>query len=107
MRIWGTFSPRAEIWTALVFSIGTLAGVGVFATMIGLAQLGLGWTPSALLALPVVLVASLALQLAALIGQGLSVAEMYRLRAFFDDCLRDTTAAEARAEPLREDGDRA
>ena len=31
-RVWGTFSPRAEIWTSFVFAIGTLAIVGTLST---------------------------------------------------------------------------
>jgi hypothetical protein len=33
------------------------------------------------------------LYLSALIGQGLSISEMYRLRAFVDDCLREAESA--------------
>jgi hypothetical protein len=92
-RIWGTFSPRAAIWTGFVFSIGTLIVVSIFAGVFGVAQLALGHAPTALL-IPLVAAGLIAaLYLVALVGQGLSIADMYRLRAFVDDCLR---AAEAR-----------
>lgn len=88
-RLWGTFSPRAEIWTAFVFAIGTLVVVSIFASVFGIAQLALG-TPPYALAIPVFAVALAGiLYLAALVGQGLSISEMYRLRAFVDDCIRE------------------
>ena len=88
-KLWGTFSPRAEIWTAFVFAIGTLIILSIFATVYGIAQLALGRTAYALLVpLGSVLLAAL-LYLSALVGQGLSISEMYRLRAFIDDCFRE------------------
>lgn len=87
--LWGTFSPRAEIWTALVFVMGTLAIVSFFATMIGLAQWALGHAPIALLVPVGASVLAALLYVAALVGQGLSIAEMYTLRAFLDDGLRE------------------
>lgn len=98
-NLWGTFSPRAEIWTALVFAMGTLAIVSFFATMIGLAQWAIGHSPIALMVPAVAAVIAALLYLAALVGQGLSIAEMYTLRAFLDDCLRDAEARTARAMP--------
>jgi len=88
-RLWGTFSPRAEVWQLFVFATGTLIIVSVFAGMFGIAQLALGTAPYAL-AIPLFagLVAG-GLYLSALIGQGLSISEMYRLRAFVDDCIRE------------------
>lgn len=87
--LWGTFSPRAEIWTALVFVMGTLVIVSFFATMIGLAQWALGHAPIALLVPVGAAIVAVLLYLAALVGQGLSITEMYTLRAFLDDCLRE------------------
>jgi len=92
-KLWGTFSPRAEIWTGFVFTIGTLVILSIFAVVYGIAQIALGHVPLALL-LPVgaSLLAGL-LYLSALVGQGLSISEMYRLRAFVDDCLREVEEA--------------
>jgi len=98
-KLWGTFSPRAEIWTGFVFAIGTLVILSIFSLVYGIAQIALGHTPIALV-IPVVAAASgVFLYLAALVGQGLSISEMYRLRAFVDDCLREAENAPAE-EPL-------
>jgi hypothetical protein len=89
-KLWGTFSPRAEIWTAFVFTIGTLVILSIFSGVYGIAQLALGRPPFALLVpLGSALVGAL-LYVSALVGQGLSISDMYRLRAFIDDCLRET-----------------
>ena len=79
--------------------MGTLAVVSFFATMIGLAQWAIGHSPIALMVPVVAAVIAALLYLAALVGQGLSIAEMYTLRAFLDDCLRDAEARTARAMP--------
>jgi len=95
VRLWGTFSPRAEVWTAFVFAIGTLVVVSVFAGVYGVAQLVLGRAPFALLIPLAAICASAFLYVAALVGQGLSISDMYRLRAFLDDCLRESEEAGA------------
>jgi len=88
-KLWGVFSPRPEIWTGFVFSIGTLIILSIFAVIYGIAQLVLGHLPFALL-VPVIASALAALlYVSALVGQGLSISDMYRLRAFVDDCLRE------------------
>ena len=93
-KLWGTFSPRPEIWTGIVFSIGTLIVLSLFASIYGIAQLLLGQLPWALL-IPAfgVLLAAL-IYTSALVGQGLSIGDMYAMRAFVDECVRK---AEARA----------
>ena len=92
-KLWGTFSPRAEIWTGFVFAIGTLVILSIFSLVYGIAQIALGHAPFALL-IPVAATAvGVMLYLAALVGQGLSISEMYRLRAFVDDCLREAESA--------------
>ncbi len=93
VRLWGTFSPRPEIWTAFVFAIGTLVVVSIFAGVYGMAQWVLGRTPFALLVPPSAACGAGLLYLAALVGQGLSISDMYRLRAFIDDCLRESEGA--------------
>ncbi len=95
-RLWGTFSPRAEIWTAFVFTIGSLIILSVFATMFGVAQLVLGHAPVALLIPVGAAIAAVFVYVSALVGQGLSITDMYRLRAFVDDCLREAEAAARR-----------
>ena len=98
-RLWGTFTPRPEVWTAFVFAIGTLVILSVLSSVYGLAQLALTRTPIALLVPPVCVLFAGILYLAALVGQGLSLAEMYRLRAFVDDALRDAEAPEEELKP--------
>lgn len=88
-KLWGTFSPPAEIWTAFVFAIGTLVVVSVFSSVYGIAQLALGRSAFALLTPLGAAVLGVLLYVAALVGQGLSISDMYRLRAFVDDCLRE------------------
>jgi hypothetical protein len=99
-KLWGTFSPRPEIWTGFVFSIGTLVILSIFSFVYGIAQLALGHAPIALLMPVVALVVGVLLYLSALVGQGLSISEMYRLRAFVDDCLREAESAPTE-EPFR------
>jgi len=95
-KLWGTFSPRAEIWTGFVFAIGTLTVLSVFSSVWGAAQLALGHSTLAFLVpLGAFLLAAL-LYVSALVGQGLSISEMYRLRAFVDDCLREAEAGASR-----------
>ena len=94
-KLWGTFSPRAEIWTAFVFSIGSLCILSVFASVYGIAQLVLGRAAYALLVPAASIVLAALLYVAALVGQGLSISDMYRLRAFIDDCLREAESKES------------
>jgi hypothetical protein len=88
-KLWGTFSPRPEIWTGFVFAIGTLTVLSIFSSVWGVAQLALGHGTFAFLVPLAALVVGALLYVSALVGQGLSISEMYRLRAFVDDCLRE------------------
>jgi uncharacterized integral membrane protein len=88
-KLWGTFSPRPEIWTACVFTFATLIILSVFAGVYGVAQLALGHTPWALIVPFVAAGLAVLVYVGALVGQGLSITEMYRMRAFVDDCLRE------------------
>jgi hypothetical protein len=99
-RVLGIFSPHPEIWTAFVFAIGTLAGVGGFGLMYGIVQLALQWTPWALLTpLLAALVGGL-VYTSTLVGQGLAAEEMHLLRVLLEECLADAEAAAK--EPARE-----
>ena len=86
-RVWGTFSPRPEIWTGFVFTIGVLAILSVLSLFFGVAQLMLGHAPWALLIPVVALLLALAVYTSALVGQGLSGDDMYQMRAYVDACL--------------------
>ncbi len=89
VRVWGTFSPRPEIWTGIVFSVGTLIVASTISFFFGIAQLSLGETPWALLVPVGALVLAAAIWAAGLVGQGLSGDEMYRLRTYVDACIRE------------------
>jgi hypothetical protein len=102
-RVSGTFSPRAEIWTGLVFAIGTLLVASLFALMFGLAQITLGWAPWALLIPVVALLLAAGIYASALIGQGLSGDEMPRLRSYVDTCLKEAEELNRRRPPERSD----
>ncbi len=95
-RLWGTFSPRPEIWTAFVFAIGTLVIASVFSGIYGVAQLMLGHLPWALLVPVFAILLAALIYTSALVGQGLSIADMYALRAFVDDCQREAEASSTR-----------
>jgi hypothetical protein len=96
IKLWGTFSPRAEIWTGFVFAIGTLTVLSVFSSVWGAAQLALGHSTFAFLVPLAALLLGALLYVSALVGQGLSISQMYRLRAFVDDCLREAEAGTTR-----------
>ncbi|MFK7894461.1 MAG: hypothetical protein AB8G23_01425 [Myxococcota bacterium] len=96
VKIWGTFSPRPEIWTAFMFAMGVLIILSIFSGIYGVAQLALGRPPLALVIPLVAAFGAAFVYIAALVGQGLSITDMYRLRAFFDDCLRELESRSAR-----------
>jgi hypothetical protein len=73
-----------------MFAIGTLVIVSIFASIYGIAQLVLGRTPFALLVPLAAACGASLIYVAALVGQGLSISDMYRLRAFLDDSLRES-----------------
>jgi hypothetical protein len=98
VKVWGTFSPRPEIWTAFVFAIGVLTVLSVINVFFGIAQFMSGQSPGALLIPVVAILVAAALYASALIGQGLSGDDMYRLRAYLDDCL-DEAEEQTRRDP--------
>lgn len=89
IRVWGTFSPRPEIWTGFVFAIGTLVVVSILSLLFAVAQLLLGDRPWALLVPAVAILIAAGLHASALIGQGLSGDDMYQMRAYVDACLQE------------------
>lgn len=103
VRIWGTFSPRPEIWTGFVFAIGTLSILSTLSLFFGVAQLMLGHAPWAwVVPLMAILIAS-AIYVSALVGQGLSGDDMYRMRAFVDACLSEAQETARRRPRLPRD----
>jgi len=98
VRVLGVFSPHPEIWTSYVFAIGTLAGIGVFGTMYAIVQLSMGHPPWALLAPLLSSLVGGLIYTSTLVGQGLALGEMYRLRSHLDECL-EAAEARGRTEP--------
>lgn len=88
----GTFSPKPEIWTGIVFSIGTLVVISTISLFFGVAQLVLGQTPWVWVVPFVALLLAVGIWTAGLVGQGLAADEMYRLRAFVDSCVEEAEA---------------
>jgi hypothetical protein len=93
-KVWGTFSPRPEIWVGFVFAIGVCAVVAFLALIFAIAQMMLGNTPWALLVPVIAILVGIGIYTSALVGQGLSIGEMYRIRSYLDECLKE---AERRA----------
>jgi hypothetical protein len=97
-RVLGVFSPHPEIWTAYVFAIGTLTGVGVFGALYTVVQWSVGQAPWAALVSLFALLAGGLVYTSTLVGQSLALGEMYRLRSHLDECL-EGALVRARAEP--------
>lgn len=76
-KLWGTFSPRPEIWTAFVFAIGTLAFVSIFFSIYGIAQISLGHAPFVLLVPIIAILLAVGGYFSAPVGQGMSISQMY------------------------------
>jgi hypothetical protein len=93
-KVWGTFSPRPEIWVGFVFAIGVCAVVAFLALLFAIAQMMLGLPPWALLVPVVAILVAIGIYTSAIVGQGLSIGEMYRIRSYLDECLKE---AERRA----------
>ena len=90
MTLHGRFSPRPNVWTGFMALFFFLAMLGLSGLIYGLAQIPLGgptwtiWSGPASLALIGFIYG------AAFIGQGLSNAEMFELRAFVEYTARET-----------------
>ena len=89
VEVWGTFSPRPEIWTGFVFAIGTALVVSLLSVIFGFAQFMLGEAPWALVIPPIAFLLMAAIYASALVGQGLSGEDIYTIRAYVDMCLRE------------------
>lgn len=89
VKVWGTFSPRPEIWTGFVFAIGTALVISLLSVIFGVAQLMLGEAPWALVIPLGALLIMAGIYASALIGQGLSGEDIYTIRAYVDMCLRE------------------
>ncbi|MEZ4387054.1 MAG: hypothetical protein R3D98_05670 [Candidatus Krumholzibacteriia bacterium] len=80
----GRFSPQPNVWTGFMAVYGVLGLAGLGGLMYGFAQLTVDEAPWAMLAAPIALALIGFVYGAAFIGQGLTVDEMYGMRAFVD-----------------------
>lgn len=103
VKVWGTFSPRPEIWTGFVFAVGTLTILSILSLFFGIAQMMLGHAPWALLIPLVALLIASGIYASALVGQGLSGDDMYRMRAFVDACVSEAQESARRRPRLPSD----
>lgn len=103
VKVWGTFSPRPEIWTGFVFAIGTLVIVSLASLFFGVAQLMLAHPPWALVVPVVATLLGGAIYTSALVGQGLSADDMYQMRAYVEACLQEAQEIASRRPALPPD----
>jgi len=81
----GRFSPQPNVWTGFmaIYMVLGLAGLG--GLMYGFAQMTVDQAPWAMIAAPIALALIGFVYGAAFIGQGLTVDDMYAMRAFVDE----------------------
>jgi hypothetical protein len=80
----GRFSPQPNVWTGFMAIYGVLGLIGLGGLMYGFAQMTVDQAPWSMLAAPVSLALIGFVYGAAFIGQGLTVDDMYAMRAFVD-----------------------
>ncbi len=83
-RVRCLFAPRPSVWTGFAFVFAVLGAAAVAGAIYGSAQLALGESPSAFLAIPAALVLAGLTYGSSFVGQGLALAQMYELRRTFD-----------------------
>jgi hypothetical protein len=81
----GRFSPQPNVWTGFMAVYGVLIMVALAGLMYGLAKLTVQESPWPMLAVPICAALFGFVYGAAFIGQGLTVDDMYELRAFVDE----------------------
>ena len=85
----GRFSPQPNVWTGFMAIYGVLGLIGLGGLMYGFAQMTVDQAPWSMLAAPVALALIGFVYGAAFIGQGLTVDDMYAMRAFVDALVAD------------------
>lgn len=83
-RLRGHYGPHPNVWTLLLAVAAAILFSGIFVLMYACAQILLGHTPWALLAIPGTLLLLGALYAVALMGQWRAHAQMLQLKSFFD-----------------------
>jgi hypothetical protein len=89
----GRFSPRAEVWTLIMFVYFLMAFAVVFGSAYGYVQWLLGETPWGLLAVPAGIAVIVLLHIASIVGQRLSEDQMEMLRERLNvllECVSDS-----------------
>lgn len=85
----GRFSPRPNVWTGFMALFFFLGMMGLSGLIYGLAQMTLGGPIWTMWAAPGSVALIAFIYGAAFIGQGLSSEEMFELRAFVEDTVRE------------------
>ena len=80
----GHYTPDPHVWTLLWAIMAAICFGGIFITTYGCAQLLLGQTPWALLAIPIAVLGMAAVYGIALLGQWRAHDQMLQLKSFFD-----------------------
>lgn len=95
-RLRGHYGPHPNVWTLLLAMAAAICFSGIFVTMYGCAQLLLGDTPWALLAIPGTALGLGAIYGVAFMGQWRARAQMLQLKSFFDIsvCAQELTQIE-------------
>lgn len=100
MVLRGRFSPQPNVWTGFMAVYGVLIMIALAGLMYGFAKLTVDESPWPMLAVPVCGALFAFVYGAAFIGQGLTVNDMYELRAFVDE-VAGPPASHRRVPPRR------
>lgn len=88
----GRFSPQPNVWTGFMLIYGLLAMFGLAGLMYGLAKLTVDESPWAMLAAPISIALIAFTYGASVIGQGLTVDDMYEMRTFVNEVAEQSGA---------------
>lgn len=99
----GRFSPHPHVWTGFMALYGVIAMTGLTITMFGCAEWSLGECNCKLLGLPMAALLIAFVYGASVIGQGLTVDAMYRMRAIVDGAVQTVAGVGAGIEPKSHD----
>lgn len=86
-HLYGRFGPRPAVWTMFMVIYAHLAFAAIAGGCYAMAQLALGRSPTAALALPIAVAVAVVVHVVARIGQRLGADEMDEIRAFLSTTL--------------------
>ncbi len=98
----GRFSPRPNVWTGFMAVFFVLAMFGISGVVYALAQMTVGGPIWAMWSAPISIGLIAFVYGAAFIGQGLSTDEMFELRSFVEQVVREAAGAGEEARPAGE-----